>query len=387
MPTELDLVIIGAGCAGLSLGIELAKLGKNAPQTLLLDRRPSYQNDRTWCFWGHDQTPFATLACHQWQQVSVQSQQQTILIDCGLTPYRQLAASDFYHYALQAIGDNQRLKHHLGIDLLEPPRFFQGKWQLVTSMGILLTKAIVDTRPLPMTALKQTRLWQSFLGVEVTCADEIFNPHQAQLMDFLPADKTGINFNYLLPLSASRALIEFTTFAAMPYSQVQLQSRLASSIEKVTQGRPYTIVRTEVGLIPMGLQTKKNTPRHGCNDGSYCYAGLTAGAARPATGYAFQRIQVWAKHCAQALRYGGKPGGHQADAFLLRQMDAIFLNVLRHHPALGPDLFMAMFSEVSPSRLIRFLSDQAQIADYFAVIKALPTAPFIKELFRRSVQP
>lgn len=383
MSTELDLVVIGAGCAGLSLGIELARLGNAAPKTVLLDHRTSYENDRTWCFWGDAQAPFAALASHQWPQISVQQQHKTILIDCALTPYRLLAANDFYHYARQTIGDNKRLTLKTGIHLLAPPSFDQGLWQLETSIGKLVTKAIVDTRPLPTAQLAGTRLWQSFLGYEVECADALFNPQLAQLMDFCPANTTGLHFNYVLPLSATRALIEFTTFAALPLSPAELEPGLNMALEKVLQGRRYTRLRTESGQIPMGLSTGPVASSHRVSDGSYRYAGLSAGAARPATGYAFARIQVWAKQCAQALLHKGMPVGHQPDAFPLRQMDALFLKVLRDHPALGPELFMALFSNVDSTRLIRFLSDRAGAADYFAVIKALPVAPFVKALTTR----
>lgn len=384
MSTELDLVIIGAGCAGLSLGIHLANMGQAAPQTLLLDKRLTFENDRTWCFWGDQQTPLAALACHQWQQFTVQSERKKTLVDCALTPYRMLAAGDFYRHALQSIAGNQRLELKTGINLLAPPQFNNGKWRIVTSTGDLITKAIVDTRPVPIDQLSATRLWQSFLGYEVECVDDIFNPQLAQLMDFCPADGTAISFNYLLPLSKTRALIEFTTFAATPYSQHELLPKLMHALEKVTRGRSYTITRTEIGLIPMGLGRQPPMPHQTTGRNAYIYAGLTAGAARPATGYAFQRIQRWAAQCAQSIQRCGIPVGHQQDGFLLRQMDAIFLNVIRDQPAAGPALFMDLFSKVKPPQLIRFLSDQALMTDYFAVIKALPSRPFIKELFKRS---
>ena len=74
MQTEFDLIIIGAGCAGLSLGTRLASLDSQAPKTLLLESRVAYDNDRTWCFWGDAHTPFATLARHSWQRLSQRGQ-------------------------------------------------------------------------------------------------------------------------------------------------------------------------------------------------------------------------------------------------------------------------------------------------------------------------
>jgi lycopene beta-cyclase len=65
-------------------------------------------------------------------------------------------------------------------------------------------------------------------------------------------------------------------------------------------------------------------------------------------------------------------------------MDDIFLNVIRDHPDLGPELFMDLFAKVESKRLVRFLSDKGHLVDYLAVIKALPAAPFLKDIFNFS---
>jgi lycopene beta-cyclase len=46
-----DLIILGGGCAGLSLARRLSELGEDCPQTVILESRSSYTDDRTWCFW------------------------------------------------------------------------------------------------------------------------------------------------------------------------------------------------------------------------------------------------------------------------------------------------------------------------------------------------
>jgi lycopene beta-cyclase len=68
-------------------------------------------------------------------------------------------------------------------------------------------------------------------------------------------------------------------------------------------------------------------------------------------------------------------------------MDAIFLNVLRNQPELGPELFMRLFSKVSSEKLIRFLSDQGKVSDYLAVILALPSWVFIKSAYQLGMKP
>ena len=392
MMADLDLIIIGAGCAGLSLGMQLASM-QSPPNTLLLEKRDAYENDRTWCFWGQHNTPFSHLAKFQWRQFTIQSEDQKTLINCSFAPYRMLSAEDFYTHAVNTIKKNKLLDLEMGITLFKEPEFYLGQWHLETSLGPLRTKAIVDTRSLPIEQLQQTTLWQSFLGYEVECEDSLFDPLTAQLMDFCKANDTNISFNYLLPLSDTKALIEFTVFAQRPYYQNELTDKLNASCIQYMKNKNYKILRTESGLIPMGLSNKEPAPKtqnsyhpsrtHNTN-GSYVHAGLSAGAARPATGYAFQRIQAWALQCAKALKETGIPTRHLEDSFLLKKMDSIFLNVLKNNTRLGPQLFLQLFSNVNNKKLIRFLSDNANVLDYLVVVKALPAAPFIKELFKIS---
>jgi lycopene beta-cyclase len=382
MQTEFDLIVIGAGCAGLSLGMQLATLHAQTPKTLLLESRVAYENDRTWCFWGDEQTPFATLARHSWQRFSVTNGVRSKLIDCRPTPYRMLSAADFYTQAVETITSNAALSLRMGSALTAEPSFAKGKWLLHTTVGSFSANSIVDTRPLPTDQMSDTTLWQSFLGCELEFQEPYFDSKSAQLMDFYQANQAFVGFMYVLPLSSTRALVEFTVFAPRIFERAELLSYLETQIAKLAEGRPHKSHRIEYGLIPMGL----GRSGHGAKDAeslpSYVRVGLTAGAARPATGYAFQRIQRWAAACTQSLQTAGLPVGHPQDSFVIRQMDTIFLKVLRDHPELGPELFMRLFSKVRSQKLIRFLSDRGSMSDYIAVILALPSWLFIKSAYQ-----
>jgi lycopene beta-cyclase len=61
-------------------------------------------------------------------------------------------------------------------------------------------------------------------------------------------------------------------------------------------------------------------------------------------------------------------------------MDALFLQVIRANTTVAPALFMALFRHVEPPRMIRFLSDQATLSDYVAIIRALPAGLFLREI-------
>ncbi|MEB0033025.1 lycopene cyclase family protein [Undibacterium sp. RTI2.1] len=380
MKTDVDLIIIGAGCAGLSLGMQLSAMGENSPKTVLIDPRKSYQNDRTWCFWSSENKTWNNIANHHWNQFLVKTSAQSVVVDCSFAPYRVISARDFYDHVLAAISSNTALEIKTDTTVIGNPKLINGKWYVHTSNGEFNAKTIVDTRPFPVDPQSGATLWQSFLGCEIESIDPIFDPCIAHLMNFCDANNDYVGFTYLLPLTPSRALIEFTVFAERPYCALQLQGHLGDSILQYTQGGSYKVNRTEIGLIPMGIP---NYPKQLKMEKTYVFAGLTAGAARPATGYAFQRIQIWAKECAISLCQNQHPIGHCKDKVLLKTMDAIFLKVIRDNPKLAPDLFISLFSKVKSQQLVRFLSDQGNLFDYLSVINALPPAPFIKHLLKR----
>lgn len=377
-----DLIVIGAGCAGLSLGFNLAAMGEAAPKTIFLEQRTQYHNDRTWCFWGHPETPFMELVQNRWSKVRVKdSQERSALIECESSPYQLLIASDFYQHTLEKIEQNNRLELRTGIKLTNEPLHLGDEWLIQTNAGNFKTKAIIDTRPLPMNSMGDTTLWQSFVGYEIECGQPTFDPNTAHLMDFCEANSDFVGFTYVLPFSPTKALIEFTSFGSQPYSKDDLLERLNQTVSEYVGESSFSIIRTESGLIPMGLGAKHPTHSNTLPK-SYAQVGVTAGSARPATGYTFQRIQAWAQACAKELQKTGLPISHSADSFLLSKMDNIFLNVLRNNPVMGSSLFMDMFSKVSHPRLIRFLSDHGGLLDYLAVVTALPPLPFLKEVFR-----
>lgn len=399
MRSQYDLVIIGGGCSGLSLGYQLAILEGNIPKTLLIEPRLKYTNDRTWCFWEDTHNPFSTLCMHHWKELLVVSEDRETVLICTGRPYQLLAGDIFYEYTQHKIASNPRIELRLGIRLIKEVEYKNGLWLLTTNQGIIASKLVVDTRPSltsvayaigePMenstiNALEIATLWQSFLGYEVECEVPLFDPHRATLMDFCDPNSEYVGFTYVLPITKHIALIEFTTFGALPYSAQELLTHLEEKIQNITQGQTYQIKRTESGSIPMGMNQDalSRSKFNSTNTLTYVYAGVSAGAARSATGYAFQRIQKWAIECAFTILNNAHPTPQLEDSFIVRKMDSLFLNVIKNNPKLGPSLFVALFSNVKTDRLIRFLTDQGSMMDYAAVVLALPKRLFLKGLYK-----
>lgn len=378
MPDVYDLVILGGGCAGLSLSMALEAHGGRSPRTLVIESRTAYENDRTWCYWSDRSTPAPCQVQHSWQTMRVTQGGHSVSLDCGSTPYQMLAAEHFYAAALASIERQPNITLRLGTTVMGEPSHGEGGWSIGTSAGNVTARAVVDTRPPPSAGMAAggATLWQSFYGLEIECKAAVFAPLLLDLMNFLPPDPRHVPFVYVLPVTPTRALIELTVFGATPLGPDALRAELEAAVAKRVGDAAYAIVRSEHGILPMGLNQTAQLPH-----ASYARVGVMAGSARPSTGYAFQRIQRWARACAFSLAHHGQPTPHQPDPLPLRVMDRIFLEVLRADPARGAGLFFSLFSHADPARVIRFLSGGSGVVDSLAVVAAMPFAPFLQAAY------
>ncbi len=375
MQTDLDLVVLGGGCAGLSLALRLADQPGRCRRVTVLESRSVYANDRSWCFWRLGPHRHESLVKRSWSRVAVRSSSRSVQIDCARTPYQLLEAGDFYDHARRSFESSEVVRLELGVTVSAPPRPVPGGWRIETSAGALSAAQVVDTRPPRAPRLGDSALWQSFLGQELVCDRAVFDPSRVELMDFAHDSPGAVAFTYVLPLSSHRALIETTLFDPEPRGPADLARRQQQAVQRLCGAAQTEVVRTEAGILPMGMAPPAEALGHG-----HLRAGLMSGAARPATGYAFQRIQRWADRCGEALRCGQTAIGHEPDPLLTRLMDRLFLDVLRTHPERGPELFTRLFERTATPRIVRFLSDRATLMDRVFVAASLPTALFLRQL-------
>ncbi len=375
MTLESDLLILGGGCAGLSLGVRLAEAHPAPFRTVILEARPAYKHDRAWCFWRDDRARFQHLVSHSWSRMRVRSARGVATFDCGAAPYDMLPSGAFYTDAQAQITASQNVQLESGVRVIGTPERVGQRWQVETSAGAVRARRIIDTRPEAEPRTGDAILWQSFVGQEIECSSACFDTSMADLMDFVEDTSDGVAFRYVLPVSPTRALVEYTVFGARPLSSLYLSKALGDAIRSVTGGAAFTVLRDEAGVLPMGL-----TQAPAVVESDFARVGLRAGAARASTGYAFQRIQRWATSSAASLRLNGFDVAHRADALPQRAMDRVFLTLLRDKPELAPDLFIRLFTQPDSSRVIRFLSDRAGPLDLASVIASLPIGLFLQQL-------
>ena len=113
---------------------------------------------------------------------------------------------------------------------------------------------------------------------------------------------------------------------------------------------------------------------------NYFFAGLAGGAARPSSGYAFLRIQKWAEECANLLKEDKSLISHKKEAFIIKKLDKLFLNILMNNLSIAPLIFFTFVKRISTDSFIRFMNGNPKGIDYLKVIYSMPKRFFLKNL-------
>ncbi|MGC6412629.1 MAG: lycopene cyclase family protein [Candidatus Puniceispirillaceae bacterium] len=358
---QVEHVILGAGCAGLSLAAKLADRPRQAacaPEKIALigpaDRRPTHG----WGFW---QMPWlddaAGLARKKWTKWQFINADQCITHHSTAHPYHLLDSHKWLAHCTDKLEDSPLIWLKEQAEAVDVQA-------IRTPAHHLRADQIYDSRP-PRPA--PDILWQHFLGQEVRSKEPLFDPDTAILMDFRVSQKDGLHFIYLLPFSAHEALVESTYFSHMPLSHDIYRQNIKTYLAAHFGLDDFEIRREEAGQIPMGPVASHQEGLIGL--------GGNGGAIRPSSGYAFAFIQ---KQIAQMMTHKGLSAPQAVHSRMDLWMDAVFLQVLRQRPELGPDLFIAMACQLDGDAMARFMSGEARLSDLASIILAMPKWPFIK---------
>ena len=359
---DVDIAILGGGCAGLSVATRLAAAGRSLR---VIEPRAHYTDDRAWSFWRTAPDPFEDCVRASWAHWDVGGAGGLVGRTSRHLRYQSVAAGPFYDQAQSVIADSPEASLSLGVAATALHRT-EDLWRIETDAGTFCANHVIDTRA----PRRIPSYGQFFLGREIRTERAVFDPNRVQLMQFRPARSRGVDFVYILPFAPDRALVEVTSFAPASPGQDVFEDWLEDEIAALGPGRTE-VLREETGALPMEVGYGE-PPRPGV-----IRMGLGGGAARPSTGYAFTRIQAQADRVAHALRHGLTPQLN-LDSPATRFMDRVFLQVLQTMPERGPARFEALFRNAAPDRLERFLSGSTHPADRLSVMASLPSLLFLR---------
>ena len=359
---DVDIAILGGGCAGLSLAVRLAAAGRDL---CVIEPRTHYTDDRAWSFWRTAPDPFEDCVRASWTAWDVSGPGGIVQRGSPHMRYQSVAAGPFYDRAQSILDDCPTASLSLDTSANALERSSHG-WSIETDRGKFTARHVVDTRP----PRRVPSYGQFFLGWEIHTERAVFDPDRVQLMQFRKAYSRGVDFVYILPFARDRALVEVTSFAPETPGPEVFRAWLEAEIAGLEPGN-FEVLRQESGALPMQARFADEAVN------GVIRMGLGGGAARPSTGYAFARIQAQADQVFHALQQDAA-AQPRLDGPATRFMDRVFLQVLQTMPERGPALFESLFRNAPPDRLERFLSGSTHPIDRLSVMVSLPTLPFLR---------
>lgn len=377
---DVEHLIVGAGCAGLSLAVRLAaRSARERGRVRVLDPRRELGGDRTWCSWRGAPHPFARAITHRWERWRVLAEGRTIERGSRARPYEHVDSRAFVEIARATIARAEGVELTLGVavrELADDGRAVR----VETDAGPLRARVVWDARgisPDERARADDVRWVQHFVGWVVRTERAIFEPEVATLMDLEVPQERGPHFVYVLPYARDEALVEDTYFSDAPLEEEAYEATLRSWLDARGAGG-FEIVRRERGRIPMS--TAEPAPRAGAR---IVPIGIRGGAAKPSTGYAFAFIQRHVEaHARSAARGETPPPEIAVRSEVASFFDRVFLAHLRRHPTRAPQIFGALFERTPPEALARFLSEEGGVRDHLAVMNGVPRLAVALEALR-----
>ncbi|MDE3211970.1 MAG: lycopene cyclase [Bacteroidota bacterium] len=215
-------------------------------------------------------------------------------------------------------------------------------------------------------------LLQHFKGWVVQTRDPVFDASTATLMDFDLSQQHGTTFAYWLPLSPTRALVEYTVFSESLLDETRYEQGLRDLMNSRFGGIAYQVIESEFGVIPM---TNHQFPPY--KDGIY-YIGTAGGQTKASTGYTFQFIQRQSDHIIHTLLQGKIPDREKRKPDRFHFYDSTLLHILSRDKMEGRQIFTRLFQRNPASRIFRFLDNQTSLWQELRLLNTLPKWVFLK---------
>lgn len=352
---EFDYIIIGGGCAGLSLAYELDLHSKLKDKTLaIVEHRDEYKRDKTWSFWKVSPHNFEDCTIKSWDNFTINIPSHLKHVDCKNMPYQTIDSGLFYQKIIDKIKQNTNIYFFKNINEVNIENSF-----IFNSVGDKIDN--------------KSSLWQHFSGIEIETSKDFFDEKIFNLMDFDCDQKNSVHFFYTLPFSKTKALIETTWISDLNNTSLNdYDIQLKDYIEDKLKIKNYKINYKETGAIP--LFHPNNIKKL-----NQIEIGTAGGMTRLSTGYTFLNIQEQSKYIRKNIE-----NIKDTKIFSIERkyefLDNIFLKVLKKNPERMAQIFYKMFNS-SPNTVINFLSNKSNILEDISIISKMPKWVFLKQLF------
>ena len=352
---EFDYIIIGGGCAGLSLAYELEINDKLKDKSLaIIETREEYKRDKTWSFWKVFNHNFEDCVIKSWNNFKINTSDNSHNLKSKSFPYQSIDSGKFYKKINSKLLTNSNVS------------FFKDLNEINSKNSIIFNSVFKKEKR------NKSELWQHFQGIEIETKKDVFNEELINLMDFNCDQRKKVHFFYTLPFSRNKALVETTWLSNLEDESIKdYDIQLENYIKNNLGIEDYKINFTEKGAIPLFYSNKENN--HVIDIGS------AGGMTRLSTGYTFLNIQEHSKYLVKNIDQVKK-----IKRFNLGKkyelLDKVFVKVLKENPERMPKIFFEIF-KCSSNTVIKFLSNKSNIFEDISIILKMPKLIFIKALF------
>jgi lycopene beta-cyclase len=346
---EFDYIIIGGGCAGLSLAYELETHNKLKNKTLaIIEPRLEYKRDKTWSFWKTTSHNFEDCVKKSWDNFSINIPNKTKFLECNKLPYQSIDSGLFYKKINSILKQNPN--------------------------ELSLNNSLVFNS-VPSIESNENQLWQHFKGIEIETTKDVFDEKIMNLMDFDCQQYESVHFFYTLPFSKNKAMVETTWLSKMNNDlEMDYDQQLKNYIENHLNIKNYKINYKENGAIPLFYPSN-------INEKNKINIGTAGHMTRLSTGYTFLNIQEHSRFIRENIDNIDKIRRYEIKK-KYQFLDKIFLRVLNNHANQMPNIFFKMFDN-SPETVIKFLSNKSNIfQDLLIILKTAKKWLFIKALLK-----
>jgi len=354
--------------------MRMIKSGKFADKRILLiDKERKNKNDRTWCYWEEQDGFFEAIVHKKWDTISFLS--DSFSSDMNIAPYKykMIRGVDFYQHCFREIEQQENIDIFYG-EVTQEVVHNEGPTISINGEMLHFDYGTIFNSILP----KETNprgtinLLQHFKGWVIETPQATFDSAKAIFMDFRVTQKDDTTFAYLLPLSTTRALVEYTMFSKEIVEDVVYETELKNYVENILQLKEYQVMEKEFGVIPM-------TNRKFSFYENDCYnIGTAGGQTKASSGYTFQFIQKQSQIIVDSLIKGSSLKQIPSIPKRFRFYDNTLLHILYHRKLKGKDVFSRMFEKNDPVQVLRFLDNESTLTEELKIISTLPTLPFLK---------
>ena len=376
--SNYDYIIIGAGASGLLLANTMSTDSFFKDKSILiLDKNKKKTNDRTWCFWEKEKGNFESIVHKNWPSIFFAG--NTLRQSYHIAPYqyKMIKGIDFYENYLN------RLKQFSNITFIQEEVISTVDEEENAIVNTVTNRysskqvfnSIFTYEPLKLQQ-KYPVLQQHFLGWFVKTEYPIFKEKEATFMDFSIPQKGNTRFMYVLPFSATEALVEYTLFSEKTLEKKEYENAIITYLQNAQSGN-YEILETEKGNIPMTCYNFQEQ-----NSKHIFQIGIAGGWAKPSTGFTFYNSTKKVKQLVSYLKTG-KSLSKFSKKTRFWYYDLLLLDILKKENSLGKSIFEALFKKRKPQLILKFLSEDTSFLEDLKIIWACPKLPFIKALAKR----